>query len=339
MTDIKVSVLIPVYGVEKYIEKCAHSLFQQTMKEGIEFIFVDDSTPDRSIEILQQVLSQYPERINQVKIIRHEKNKGIAVTRDNGVKSSRGQYVIHCDSDDWVEPDMYETLYIKAKETEADIVGCDYFLELKNSSIHRNQYFNLPQNKILNELATIKGLLGGFLWTRMIKRDFYIKRQYKAEKGITLLDDLAITFPMHLHTDKVEYIPKPLYHYNRVIDQSITSEFSPAKINSAISVFNKLLTLDLNKKLRKKIIKRRNNLYLYYIDNFHPFNANLFRNKYLQEIPDDIIKDLKGSQKFRFNMVSKGYDKVAKFSLFVEAVSLILKQKIKRPIYNFKYKS
>lgn len=339
MQEIKVSVLIPVYGVEKYIEKCAHSLFQQTMKEGIEFIFVDDSTPDRSIEILQQVLSQYPERLNQVKIVRHPENMGLAEARVTGIKEARGEYVIHCDSDDWVETDMYESLYIKAQETDADIVGCDYFLELKKSSIYRNQYFNLPQNKILNELATLKGLLSGFLVTRMIKRDFYNKGNYRADKGITLLEDLAVTFKMHQDTNKVEYIPKPLYHYNRVIDQSITSEFSPAKINSAISVFNKLLTLDLNKKLRKKIIKRRNNLYLYYIDNFHPFNANLFRNRYLQEIPDDIIKDLKGSQKFRFNMVSKGYDKVAKLSLFVDAVSLILKQKIKRHIYNFKYKS
>lgn len=338
MQEIKVSVLIPVYGVEKYIEKCAHSLFQQTMKEGIEFIFVDDSTPERSIEILQQVLSQYPERINQVKIVRHPENMGLAEARVTGIKEARGEYVIHCDSDDWVETDMYESLYIKAKETDADIVGCDYFIERTNSKIYRKQYFSLPQNKILNELVTLKGLLSGYLVTRMIKRDFYNKGNYRADKGITLLEDLAITFPMHLHTKKVEYVSKPLYHYNRN-NESITSNFDFKKINSAVTVFNKLLTLNLNKKLRKKILKRRNNLYLYYIDNYHPFNANLFRNKYQQEIPDDIIKDLKGSQKFRFNMVSKGYDKVAKLSLFVDSISLILKQKIKRHIYNFKYKS
>ena len=83
---MKVSVCIPVYGVEKYIERCARSLFEQTMKDDIEFIFVDDCTPDKSIEILQKVLEEYPERKNQVKIIRHETNKGLTGARNTALK-------------------------------------------------------------------------------------------------------------------------------------------------------------------------------------------------------------------------------------------------------------
>ena len=106
MEQPKVSVVIPVYGVEKYIERCARSLFEQTMQEGIEYIFVDDCSPDRSIEILEKVLKEYPHREPQVKIIQHSKNQGIFYTRNTGVENATGEYIIHCDSDDWVEPDI-----------------------------------------------------------------------------------------------------------------------------------------------------------------------------------------------------------------------------------------
>ena len=112
--NIKVSVCIPVYGVEKYIEKCARSLFEQTMQDGIEFIFVNDCTKDRSIEILEQVLAEYPHRKEQTRIIHHEKNRGLVAARNTGLAYASGEYIIHCDSDDWVELDMYEKMYKKA---------------------------------------------------------------------------------------------------------------------------------------------------------------------------------------------------------------------------------
>ena len=127
-TNVKVSVCIPVYGVEKYIERCARSLFEQTMAEGIEFIFVNDCTKDRSIEILEQVLSEYPQRKEQVKIIHHKKNGGLVAARNTGLKHATGDYIIHCDSDDWVDLNMYEAMYNKAIETNADMVYSDFYI-------------------------------------------------------------------------------------------------------------------------------------------------------------------------------------------------------------------
>ena len=105
----KVSVIIPVYGVEKYIERCARSLFEQTL-DDIEYLFIDDCTPDRSVEILKQVLDEYPHRKNQVIIHRMEKNSGQAAVRKWGMLNVAGEYVIHCDSDDWVDIYMYEAM-------------------------------------------------------------------------------------------------------------------------------------------------------------------------------------------------------------------------------------
>ena len=121
----KVSIVIPVYGVEKYIERCARSLFEQTL-DDIEYLFIDDCTPDKSIEILSRVLDEYPQRKNQVIIHRMEKNSGQAAVRKWGMLNATGDYVIHCDSDDWVDVTMYEKMYNKAIEEDADVVVCDY---------------------------------------------------------------------------------------------------------------------------------------------------------------------------------------------------------------------
>ena len=110
----KVSVVIPIYGVEKYIERCAVSLFEQTLHD-IEFVFVDDCTPDHSIEILKQVIEKYrpcfEEKNYAVRIERMSSNSGLPTVRRHGVSWCSGEYVTHCDSDDWVAPNMYELLY------------------------------------------------------------------------------------------------------------------------------------------------------------------------------------------------------------------------------------
>ena len=121
----KVSIIVPVYGVEKYIERCACSLFEQTL-DDLEFIFVDDSSPDDSIEKLQTLILKYPNRIPQVRIIRHDVNRGLPAARQTGIRVASGDYIIHCDSDDWIDLDLCETLYLKASENSSDVVIYNY---------------------------------------------------------------------------------------------------------------------------------------------------------------------------------------------------------------------
>ena len=118
-----VSVIILVYRVERYIERCARSLFGQTLGD-VEYIFVDDCSPDASMEILCSVLEDFPARRSQVKVLRNDANMGQAYGRRRGVEAASGQYVIHCDSDDWMEPDMLERMYAEARAHDADAVVC-----------------------------------------------------------------------------------------------------------------------------------------------------------------------------------------------------------------------
>lgn len=122
-----VSVLIPVFRVERYIERCARSVLEQTY-QNIEYIFVDDATDDASIDIIERIISEYPDRQERVHIIRHQSNKGLAAARNTAVDTCHGVFVFHVDSDDWVETDAIELMVRKQHETDADIItaeACD----------------------------------------------------------------------------------------------------------------------------------------------------------------------------------------------------------------------
>ena len=131
----KVSIIIPIYNVEQWIERCAHSLFGQTM-EDLEYIFIDDCTPDDSVAILLRVLESYPHRKHQVKLLHNEKNHGLAFTRACGIQAASGDYIIYSDSDDWVELDYCEKLYQKAVEEHADVVACSHFESFDGENEH-----------------------------------------------------------------------------------------------------------------------------------------------------------------------------------------------------------
>lgn len=117
-----VSVIVPVYGVEQFVEQCARSLFNQSLAE-VEFIYVDDASPDKSIEKVKKVLKEFPNRETQVKIIHHDVNKGLPAARNTGLSVATGEYVFHCDSDDYVESQMLERLYRKAKSKMRILYG------------------------------------------------------------------------------------------------------------------------------------------------------------------------------------------------------------------------
>lgn len=163
-----VSVIVPVYNVEPYIARCVRSLFGQTLQD-MEFIFVDDCSQDRSMDIMWQILrEEFPARIPQVKATHMPQNSGQAKVRMKGISMVTGEYVIHCDSDDMVDPDTYRVLYEKAINETLDIVTCNY-LEQRNGSWHlasgefRGMKYSLE-----------RGACWG-LWTKLVRRDIVNK--------------------------------------------------------------------------------------------------------------------------------------------------------------------
>ena len=113
----KVSVLVPVYGVERYIERCARSLFEQTYP-NLEYVFVNDCTPDGSVVVLKRLMEEYPERKPFVRIINHERNRGISATRNTALDYASGEFVSFVDSDDWLESNAIELLVKRQMEPQ-----------------------------------------------------------------------------------------------------------------------------------------------------------------------------------------------------------------------------
>lgn len=209
-----VSVVIAVYNVEAYIAQCCHSLFSQTL-DGIEYIFVNDHSPDNSIEVVKTVLKEYPARTNQVKIIEHPVNLGVSQTREDGVKAATGEYIIHCDPDDWVETDMYEQMYNRAVAENADLVMCDVFYHVSSTSYYGKETpKELSGRSILAScLHAQRPTLHCYLWNKLIRADYY--RSVIWHYNISLYEDVIACAQILQSPLRVCYINQAFYYYRQ----------------------------------------------------------------------------------------------------------------------------
>ena len=133
------SIIIPIYNASAYIKRCVVSLMEQTIQNGIEYIFIDDGSMDSSIEIINEVIEDYPQRKEQVKILINSTNQGVYQTRKRGIQEANGRYIGWCDSDDWVERNYYESLLKATHNGATDIVVCDY-TNIKNEEASVKHY-------------------------------------------------------------------------------------------------------------------------------------------------------------------------------------------------------
>lgn len=225
----KVSVIVPVYKVEKYIERCARTLFEQSL-EDMEFIFVDDCTPDNSISIVKSIAEDYPNRKKQIKYLSHEKNQGLASTRNRGLSVATGDYIAHCDSDDWVDISMYEKLYNHAIVENADVCICNFQIAFKD----RLEYYECTPlyddkvktiNSYINTCWTV-------LWNMIVKRQIYVENELKAPENILFCEDFWLSVRLFYYANKISKVNEPLYFYNQT------------NLNSILHGFNRKLGMD-----------------------------------------------------------------------------------------------
>ena len=232
---MNLSVIIPVYRVETYIARCARSLLEQTMQEGVEFIFVDDASPDGSMAVLERVIGEYPERQQQVHILHHETNRGLPTARNTGLAAATGEYVFHCDSDDFMEPDALQQLWDAARRNDADAVYSDFYLTTPKG----NRYMRCPAYTTAAE--ALQGLLHGTMkynvWNKLVRRSLYSN----LTKASHTLGSLEGAFPnghamgedmtmllLFAKAQRVAYLPIATYHYVRQNEHAFTAARSEA---------------------------------------------------------------------------------------------------------------
>ncbi len=225
---INISVIVPIYNVAPFIEKCVRSLMEQTYKD-VEYIFVNDCTLDNSIEILERVIVDYPNRLEQVRIIHNERNLGLAATRFEGMKVAQGGYIYHCDSDDWVELEMLETMYNSAIAIDADMVFCEAVKETQSGP----QRYTIDYDEETQENGLLNMNLSEIhvaIWNKLVKRNLYDTYSIEYFPGINMGEDSALTVRLRYFSKKTIVVHSPFYHYNRMNINSMCAVCSEKSI-------------------------------------------------------------------------------------------------------------
>ena len=210
-----VSLIVPIYGVESYIEQCARSVLGQTYP-SLECIFVNDGTKDRSMEVLARVLEDYPGKC--VKIVNKE-NAGLPQARKSGLEVATGEYILHVDADDWIEPDTVEKLVAEALRTGADLVYCDFWKEYGNRSKldHERLYTAETKDRWMKRLYNDGAY--GYVWCKFCKRSLY---EDIFVPTYNMHEDIVFSTQLIFRAQTIAQLPLPLYHYRRTNNSSVT---------------------------------------------------------------------------------------------------------------------
>ena len=231
----KVSVIIPVYNVENYLRKCLNSLVNQTLKD-IEIIVVNDGTLDNSQEIIDEYVKKYPKKV--VSII--QENGGQGAARNTGLLHAKGEYIGYVDSDDYVEENMYEELYKKAKEEDSDIVIC-------GNNVVKENYEFLSKEDVDKEF-----LLGKMaVWNKIYKKNIIVDNKIQFRSKVWY-EDLDFTMKVYFSSKKISYVDKPLYNY--LLREGSTMNNNNIKRNlELIEAFDSLIDYCKDKKIYNKV--------------------------------------------------------------------------------------
>jgi glycosyltransferase involved in cell wall biosynthesis len=263
--EYKISIIVPVYKVEKYLGKCIESILGQTFKD-FELILVDDGSPDNCGVICEN----FAKRDERIKVI-HKSNGGLSSARNAGLEMATGEYIAFVDSDDFIHQRMYEILYKYAKKYSSDIVICDYLLvnegesyidELRNFEINAKNFSNIDA---LKQIYTNNGTTFIVAWNKLYRR--YLFNDLRFEEG-RLHEDEFMAHKILYASPKVTYLPIPLYSYLQRRGSIIGSGFNLKRLDAVyaakdrIKFFKKIKQSKLRQKAEYNYIKM---FFFYYL--------------------------------------------------------------------------
>nr|WP_302600007.1 glycosyltransferase [uncultured Cellulosilyticum sp.] len=215
-----ISIIVPIYNAEQYLEKCIDSILNQTYQK-LEVILVNDGSKDNSLEICKQ----YAARDSRVVVI-DKKNAGVALARNTGLKVATGKYIGFVDPDDWLEPNMYEKLYEGLKKSPYPICLCNYYKDTKKRSSPKCFAFKetaldaeMVRKKIIPDMIGMDDIIPryvyimGCVWRGLFERQFIEENNLHFEPGITIMEDLVFMVQSLLKSEGVQIEPGVYYHY------------------------------------------------------------------------------------------------------------------------------
>ena len=233
---MKVSVLVPIYKVEHYFSRCLESLFSQTYSD-IEYVFVNDCTPDKSMNVLSETLRKYPSRLDFVKIVENKENLGIAKVRNILLGNATGDFLLFVDSDDWIEVDAIEKFVDKALDTKADIVGCNYYEEFPDKEVLYRQTYPADHVEAMKAMTLLR--IKGVLWKLFVRRELIVENNLYFVPEVQFGEDYIFCCKLFFYSKSFASVDEALYHYVQYNPNNYSSANSDLRIESfsrAISI-------------------------------------------------------------------------------------------------------
>jgi len=219
-----ITVIVPVYGVEKYIERCALSIFRQTLT-GFEVIFVNDCSLDASDELLLNFIRNYDRQDIVVKHIYHECNRGISATRQTGMEAATGDFIFYLDSDDYLAENALEQLFLALQNKDADVAYSDYFEDRSDGQYYIDQAVDALQGEKVVQ-AMLRQQVSWTPWGKLMRKTLF--NGIKWPNGINVGEDLVVITRVFSKARTVAHLKSALYYYNRQNAGSIISTMNPS---------------------------------------------------------------------------------------------------------------
>lgn len=214
-----ISIILPVYNVEAYLRRCVESLLAQTFTD-FELLLVDDGSTDDS----GKICDEYAKKDSRVRVF-HKENGGVASARQLGVDKAKGEYSIHADGDDWVEPGMLQKMYEAIKKEDADLLIADFFVDRDGKSYYADE--TRPSDNSIDVLTDIlTNKLFGSLWNKLIRHSLYKQYNVRFIEKIDYCEDVLILVQMLQHNIKVRFLNEAFYHYDQSNQNSISRNFT-----------------------------------------------------------------------------------------------------------------
>lgn len=288
---------MPIFKVEQYLEKALDSIFTQTYN-NINYVFVDDNSPDASLQVLMSMISRHGIDANQYTIISHDYNEGIAASRADCIANAKGDYIFFVDSDDWIEKDAIEQMVAATEGGEIDIVGCDFMKDFSSGETVycHEKYANTCRDNMLKcinyDIATV-------LWKLFIRRSLFDNFQISP---INIGEDYIISIKLFYYAESFSILNNAFYHYvqynqNRLSFQLLRSINDHIKCVKEVEIFfrnNKMYDADIEHLL----LLRKFNIKSNFVLNRDLFNPKAFINIFPEA--RGIWKEMNYSKKERF---------------------------------------
>ena len=217
-----ISIIVPVYNVEKYLDRCIQSLISQSYK-NIEIILVNDGSLDNS----GAICDKYSKDDNRIISI-HKKNGGVSSARNTGIKNSRGEFIAFCDSDDWVDKDIYVELVKLINKNNSDLACCEFF-DLEKVDINNDETYleNTIDRNYALKLILDDDKIGGYLWNKLFRRStIFNSNLLTLDTKIHVLEDEIFVLEYIKKCEKIAITKKQLYHYEKNENSALNSPIS-----------------------------------------------------------------------------------------------------------------